>query len=56
VRASTDRSPTVARHGNLKIGLFTPADRTEVEAEAEMLAGFLVPDARSRDIRIHDIG
>lgn len=42
----------------LKIGLFdslTASDSADVEAEAELLAGFLVPDARTREIRIVEI-
>ena len=43
----------------LKIGPFdslTASDRADVAAEAELLAGFLVPDARTRDIRIGELG
>lgn len=43
----------------LKVGLFdslTSVDRTDVEAEAERLADFLVPDARTREIRVGEIG
>ena len=43
----------------LKIGLFdslAPTDRADVEAEAELLAGFLVPVARTREISIGEIG
>jgi hypothetical protein len=43
----------------LQIGLFdslTSSDRADVEAEAERLADFLVPDARTREIRIGEIG
>ena len=43
----------------LKIGLFdslTPSDRADVATEAELLAGFLVHEARTRDIRIGELG
>lgn len=43
----------------LQIGLFdslTSSDRADVATEAELLAGFLVPDARTRDIRIGELG
>jgi winged helix DNA-binding protein len=41
------------------IGLFdalTASGRADVEAEAELLANFLVPDARTRDVRIGEVG
>lgn len=53
-RMDTKRGESV-----LTVGLFdalTPSDRTDVEAEAELLAEFLVPDARTRDIRIGELG
>ena len=42
----------------LTIGLFdslTSSDRTDVAAEADLLAAFLVPDARTRDVRIGEL-
>ena len=53
-RIDTNRGESI-----LKIGLFdslTASDRADVAAEAELLAGFLVPDARTRDIRIGELG
>jgi hypothetical protein len=53
-RMDTKRGESV-----LTIGLFdslTPSDRTDVAAEAELLAAFLVPDARTRDVRIGELG
>ena len=53
-RMDTKRGESV-----LTIGLFdalTSSDRTDVESEAELLAEFLVPDARTRDIRIGEVG
>jgi hypothetical protein len=53
-RIDTKRGETV-----LRIGVFdslTDSDRADVESEAELLADFLVPDARTRDIRIGPIG
>jgi hypothetical protein len=52
-RIDTKRAESV-----LKVGLFdslTPADRTDVEAEAERLAQFLVPDATTREIVIGEL-
>jgi hypothetical protein len=43
------------QESTLRIVLFdslTPADRADVEAEAELLTAFLVPEARARQIRI----
>lgn len=45
--------------GVLTIGLFdslTASDRADVAAEAALLAGFLVPDARTCDVRIGEVG
>jgi hypothetical protein len=52
-RMDTKRGESV-----LKIGLFdslTPTDRADVSAEAELLAAFLAPDARTRDVRIGEL-
>ena len=38
------------------IGTISSADRIEVEAEATRLAAFLTPDARTRDVRIGEVG
>ncbi|MGH2418600.1 MAG: winged helix DNA-binding domain-containing protein [Candidatus Limnocylindria bacterium] len=55
----TWRIDTKKGDSTLRIGLFdslTPADHAEVEAEAERLSAFLVPEARSREIRSGPIG
>jgi hypothetical protein len=54
----TWRIDTKQNESTLRIGLFdslTPADHADIEAEAERLADFLVPDARTRQIRIGEI-
>lgn len=54
----TWRIDTKKRVCALRIGLFetlTPAERFEVEAEAELLAAFLAPEAEIRELRIGDI-
>ena len=55
----TWRIDTARNASLLKIGVFdslTAGDRADVEAEAELLAGFLVPDVPTREIQIggHD--
>ena len=53
-RMDTKRGESV-----LTIGLFEslrPSDRADVAAEAELLADFLVPEARTRDVRIGEVG
>ena len=55
----TWRIDTKQGTSTLHIGLFdslTPTNRAEAEAEAERLAAFLVPDARSREVRSAPIG
>jgi hypothetical protein len=55
----TWRMDTKRGEGVLKIGLFdslAPSDRAEVAAEAELLGDFLAPDARTRDVRISELG
>jgi hypothetical protein len=55
----TWRMDTKRGESMLKIGLFdslTRSDRADVAAEAELLADFLVPDARMRDVRIVGVG
>ena len=54
----TWRMDTKRGESLLTIGLFdalTSADRTDVAAEADLLAEFLVPDARTRDVRIGEL-
>jgi hypothetical protein len=54
----TWRMDTKRGEGMLKIGLFDsliPSDRVAVAAEAELLAAFLAPDARTRDVRINEL-
>jgi hypothetical protein len=54
----TWRMDTKRGEGMLKIGLFDsliPSDRVAVAAEAELLAAFLAPDARTRDVRIDEL-
>ena len=54
----TWRIDTKKQVSTIRIGLFdtlTHVERAEVEAEAELLAAFLAPEAETRELRIGDI-